>query len=50
MKKVGNHCSKQKNLEGTFAQCLAAVKVLYYMPIACQSMVANCGANTHRLV
>ena len=38
------------NLQSTFDQCSPAGKILYFMPIACQSMLANCWANTHRLV
>jgi len=37
-------------LRGTFNQCTSAVKKLYFVPIACQCMFANCGGNTHRLV
>ena len=35
---------------GTFAQCSIAVKKHYCVPIACQRMLSNCGANTHRLI
>jgi len=37
-------------LRGTFDQCSPALKKLYFVPIACQCMLANCGANTRRLV
>ena len=43
------YCAVNK-LRGTFVQCFPAVKTLYFMPIACQCMLANCGANTHRFV
>jgi len=38
-------------LIGTFDQCSPAVsKKLYFVPIACQYMLANCGPNTERNV
>ena len=41
------YCAANK-LRGTFDQCSPAVKILYVVPVACQCMLANCGANTHR--
>jgi len=43
------HCAANK-LRGTFDQCSPAVQTLYFVPIPCQYMLANGGANTHRLV
>ena len=43
------YCAANKFRE-TFDQCSPGVKTLYFVPIACQCMLANCGANTHRLV
>ena len=43
------YCAANK-LRGTFDQCFPAVKTLYFVPIACQCMLSNCGANTRRLV
>ena len=43
------YCAANK-LRGTFDQCSPAVKTLYFVPIACQCMLANCGASTRRLV
>jgi len=43
------HCAASK-LRATFDQCSRAVKTIYFVPIACQYMLANCGAKTHRLV
>ena len=37
-------------LRGNFGLCSPAVKTLYFVPIACQCMLANCGANTRRPV
>jgi len=31
-----------------FVQCSLAVKTLYSVPVPCQYMLADCGANTHR--
>jgi len=42
-------CATNK-LRGTFDQCSPAVETLYFVPIACQCMLANCGANTRRPV
>jgi len=33
-------------LRGTFDQCSPAVKTLNFVPITCQCMLVNCGANT----
>ena len=43
------YCAANK-LRSTFDQCSPAVKTLYFVPIACQCMLANCGANTRRPV
>ena len=43
------YCAANK-LRGTFDECSPAVKTLYFVPIACQCMLAYCGANTRRLV
>ena len=45
----GLYCATNK-LRGTFDQCSPAVKNTYFVPITCQCMLANCGANTRRLV
>jgi len=37
-------------LKGTLDQCSPEAKTLYSVLIACQCMLANCGAHTHRLV
>jgi len=39
------YCAANK-LRGTLDQCSPAVKTLYFVPIACQCMLANCGAKT----
>jgi len=44
-----SYCAATK-LRGTFDQCSSAVKTLYFVPIPCQYILANGGANTHRLV
>jgi len=38
------YCAAYK-LRGTFDQCSPAVKKHYFVPIACQCMLANCGEN-----
>ena len=43
------YCAANK-LRGTFDQCSPAVNTFYFVPIACQCMLANCGANTRRPV
>jgi len=46
-----SHCTVQQiNSEAPFAQCSTAVKTVYFVPILCQCMLADCGANTHRLI
>jgi len=42
------YCVANK-LRDTFDQCSPAVKQHYFVHIACQCMLATCGANTHRL-
>ena len=42
------YCAANK-LRGTFDQCTPAVKTLYFVPIACQCMLAIWRANTRRL-
>ena len=41
------YCAANK-LRGTFDQCSPAVKNTYFVPIACQRMLASCGADTRR--
>ena len=45
------YCAANK-FRDAFDQCSPTVKkhstVAYFVPIACQCMLANCGANTHR--
>ena len=43
------YCAANK-LRCTFDQCPPAVKNTLFVPIACQCMLANCGANTRRPV
>ena len=43
------YCAANK-LRGTFDLCSPVKKTLYFVPVKCQCMLANCGANTHRLV
>ena len=43
-----NHFCAANNHRGTFDQCSPAVKALYFVPIACQCMLANCRANIQR--
>jgi len=38
------YCAANK-LRGAFAQCSSAVKKIHFVPIACQCMLVNCGAN-----
>ena len=38
------------NLRGTFDQCSPAVKNIIFVPIPCQYVLANGGANTSRLL
>jgi len=45
----GTNCAANK-LRGTFHKCSPAGKTLYFVPIACQGMLVNCGANTRRPV
>jgi len=44
------YCAANK-LGGTFDQCPPTVKkTLYVVPVACQCMLANCGADARRPV
>jgi len=45
--KKAMYCAANK-LRGTFDQCSPAVKTLYFVPIACQCVLANCAANARR--
>jgi len=43
-------CSAQKISEAPLISAQLQQKTLYSVPIACQCMIANCGANAHRLL
>jgi len=40
---------RQMNSGALSVSAILQLKTLYFLPIACQCMLANCGANTHRL-
>jgi len=44
-----SYCAANK-LQGIFDQCSSALKKLYFVPILCQCILANGGANTRSLV
>ena len=48
--KWNHYTVQQTNSEALLISALLQQKTLYSVPIACQCMLANCGANTRRLV
>jgi len=48
-KNVKSLCCAAYKLRWTFDQCFSALKTFCFVPIARQCMLANCGANAHKL-